>query len=76
MITTRPLTGLRAVSLLVLVLVVSLSLLSRALHLIITISTQISRAKLRTLRVVLSGVFARLSYEFSLMIKQFPSLAF
>jgi hypothetical protein len=53
---------------LTLVLVVSLSLLSIALHLIITVSTMISRAKLRILRVVLSGVFARLSLEFPLMI--------
>jgi hypothetical protein len=71
---TRPLTGLRIVPLLV--LIVSLSLLSRALHLIIIVSTLISRAKLRTLRVVLSGVSARLSLEFPLMIRQFPSLAF
>jgi hypothetical protein len=58
LVTTRPLTGLRVVPRLVLVLVVSLSLLSRALYLIIIISTLISRAKLRTLRVVLSGVSA------------------
>jgi hypothetical protein len=54
LITTRPLTSLRIVPLLVLVLVVSLSLLSRALHLIIIVSTLISIAKLRTLRVILS----------------------
>ena len=60
-VTTRPLTGLRVVPLLVLVLVVSLSLLSRALYLIIIVSTLIPREKLRTLRVVLSGVSARLS---------------
>jgi hypothetical protein len=76
LVTTRPLIGLRVVPLLVLVLVVSLSLLSRVLHLIITVSNLISRAKLRTLRVVLSGVSARLSLEFLLMIRQFPSLAF
>jgi hypothetical protein len=54
LITIRPLTGLRVVPLLV--LVVSSSLQSRALHLIIIVSTLISREKLRTLRVVLSGV--------------------
>jgi hypothetical protein len=74
LITIRPLTGLRVVPLLV--LIVSLSLLSRVLHLIIVISPLISRAKLRTLRVVLLGVSARLSLEFPLMIRQFPSLAF
>jgi hypothetical protein len=67
LITTRPLTGLRVVPLLVLVLVASLSLLSRALHWIVVISTLISRAKLRTLRVVLLGIPARLSLEFPLV---------
>jgi hypothetical protein len=76
LITTRPLTGLRIVPLLVLLLIVSLSLLSRVLHLIIIVSTLISSAKLRTLRVVLSGVSARLSLEFPLMIRQFHSFAF
>jgi hypothetical protein len=47
-ITTRPLDGLRVVPLLVLSLIASLTLLSRALHLIV-VSTLISRAKLRTL---------------------------
>jgi hypothetical protein len=74
LVPTRPLTGLRVVPLLV--LLVSLSLLSRALHLIIIVPTLISRAKLRTLRVVLSSISASLSLEFSLMIRQFPSLAF
>jgi hypothetical protein len=68
LITTRPLTGLRIVPLLVLVLVGSLSLLSRVLHLIIIISTLISRAKLRTLRVILSDVSARLSLKFALVV--------
>jgi hypothetical protein len=68
LITTRPLTGLRSIPLLVLVLVASLSLLSRELHLIIIISTLISRAKLRTSRVVLLGVSARLSLEFPLVV--------
>jgi hypothetical protein len=74
LVPTRPLSSLRAVPLLV--LVVSLSLLSRVLHLIIIVSTLISRSKLRTLRVVLSGISARLSLEFPLMIRQLPSLAF
>jgi hypothetical protein len=69
LVTTKPLTGLRDVPLLVLVLVVSLSLLSRALHLIVIVSTLISRVKLRTLRVVLSGVSAKLSLEFPLVIR-------
>jgi hypothetical protein len=68
-VTTLPLTGLRVVPLLVLVLVVSLSLLSRAVYLIIIVSTLIPRAKLRTLRVVLSSVSTRLSLEFPLMIR-------
>jgi hypothetical protein len=46
---TRPLTGLSAASLLVLVLVAPLTLLSRALYLIIVVPTLISRAELRTL---------------------------
>jgi hypothetical protein len=74
LVTTRPLTGLRVV--LLLVPIVSQSLLSRALHLIVIISTLISTANLRTLRVVLSGVSTRPSLEFLLMVKQFPSLAF
>jgi hypothetical protein len=74
-ITTRHLAGLRAVPLLVLILVASLTLLSRALHLIVVIPTLISRAKLRTLRVVLFGVPAGLSLEFPLVIKQFFSFA-
>jgi hypothetical protein len=70
LITTRPLTDLRVVPLLVLVLIASLSLLSRALHLKIVISTLISRAKMRTLRVVMrTSVPARLSLEFTLVIR-------
>jgi hypothetical protein len=61
LVTIRPLTGLRIVPLLVLVLVDSLTLLSRASHLIIAIPTLISKAKLRTLRVVSSSIPARLS---------------
>jgi hypothetical protein len=48
---TRPLTGLSVVSLLVLVLVAPLTLLSRALCLIVVVSTLISGAKLRTFGV-------------------------
>jgi hypothetical protein len=47
-ITTRPLVVLRVVPLLVLSLIASLTLLSKALHLIVVCSL-ISRAKLRTL---------------------------
>jgi hypothetical protein len=46
-ITTRPLVGVRVVPLLVLSLIASLALLSRALHLIV-VSTLISRAKQRS----------------------------
>jgi hypothetical protein len=63
-ITTRPLVGLRVVPLLVLMLIASLTLMSRALHLIV-VSTLIPRAKLRTLRVVLAGIPARLTLKFS-----------
>jgi hypothetical protein len=63
-ITTRSLTCMGTVPLLVLVLVASLSVLSRALHLIIIISTLISRAKLRTMRfVVLTSVSAGVSLK-------------
>jgi hypothetical protein len=70
--TTRPLVVLRAVPLLVLTLIVPLALLSRALHLII-ISTLISRAELRTLRVVRTCVPARLTLELPFVVRQFPS---
>jgi hypothetical protein len=73
--TTRPLVGLRVVPLLVLTLIVSLALLSRALHLII-ISTLISRAELRTLRVVRAVVPARLTLELPFVVRQFPSFSF
>jgi hypothetical protein len=56
------LVGLRVVPLLVLSLIASLALLSRALHLII-VSTLISRVKLRTLRVVRACVPARLTLK-------------
>jgi hypothetical protein len=69
LMTTRPLTGLSVVPLLILIVVAPLTLLSRALHLIVVVPTPISRAELRILRVVLPGIPARLSLEFSLMIK-------
>jgi hypothetical protein len=74
-IPTRPLVGLRAVPLLVLTLIARLALFSRALHLI-TVSTLISRAKLRTLRVVRTGVPARLTLELPFVVIRFPSFAF
>jgi hypothetical protein len=68
-ITPSSLTCMRTISLLVLVLVASLSLLSRALHLIIIISTLISREELRTLRVVmLTSVSAILTMKFPFVI--------
>jgi hypothetical protein len=73
--TTRPLVGLRVVPLLVLTLIAPLALLSRVLHLII-VSTLISRAELRTLRVVWAGVPARLTLELPFVVRQFPSFAF
>jgi hypothetical protein len=76
LITTRPLIGLSVVPLLVLILVAPLSLLSRALYLVVDVLTLISRAELRTLRVILMGIPAGLPLEFSLMIKQFFSFAF
>jgi hypothetical protein len=76
LITTRPLTGLSAVPLLVLILVAPLTLLSRALYLVVVVPTLISRAELRTLRVILMGILAGLPLKFPLMIKQFFSFAF
>jgi hypothetical protein len=61
-ITTKPLVGLRAVPLLVLSLIASLTLLYRALYLIV-VSTLVSRAKLRILRVVLACISARLTLK-------------
>jgi hypothetical protein len=68
--TARPLIGLNVVHLLVLILVAPLALLSRALYLVVVVPTLIFGAKLRTLRVVLKGIPARLSLKFSLMIRQ------
>jgi hypothetical protein len=73
--TTIPLVGLSVVPLLVLTLIAPLALLSRALHLII-VSTLISRAELRTLRVVRAGVPTRLTLELPFVVRQFPSFAF
>jgi hypothetical protein len=74
--TARPLIGLNVVHLLVLILVAPLALLSRALYLVVVVPTLIFGAKLRTLRVVLKGIPARLSLKFSLMIRQLFSFAF
>jgi hypothetical protein len=65
---TRPLTGLSAASLLVLVLVASLTLLFRALYLIVVVPTLISGAELRTLGVVLTAIPAGLPLVLSLVI--------
>jgi hypothetical protein len=70
LMTARPLIGLNVVHLLVLILVAPLALLSRALYLVVVVPTLIFGAKLRTLRVVLKGIPARLSLKFSLMIRQ------
>jgi hypothetical protein len=63
------------VPLLVLTLFVSLALLSIVLHLII-VSTLISRAELRTLRIVRECVLARLTLELPFVVRQFPSFGF
>jgi hypothetical protein len=68
LLTTRPLTGLRAAPLLVLILVAPLTLLSRALYLVVDVPTLISRAELRTLGVVLTDIPAGLPLELSLVI--------
>jgi hypothetical protein len=65
---TRPLTGLSAASLLVLVLVASLTLLFRALYLIVVVPTLISGAELRTLGVVLTVIPVGLPLVLSLVI--------
>jgi hypothetical protein len=53
---------------LVLILVAPLTLLSRALYLIVVVTTLISGAELRTLGVVLTGIPAGLPLELSLII--------
>ena len=76
LLTTRPLTGLSVVPLLVLILVAPLTLLSRALYLVVVVPTLISGAELRILRVVLTGIPAGLPLELSLVIRQHFSFAF
>ena len=76
LLTTRPLTGLSAACLLVLVLVASLTLLSRAPYLVVAVSTLISGAELRTLGVVLTGIPAGLPLVLSLVIRQLFPFAF
>jgi hypothetical protein len=70
---TRPLTGLSAIPLLVLILVAPLTLLSRALCLVVVVPTLVFGAELRTLGVVLTGIPTGLPLELSLVIRQlFP----
>ena len=76
LLTTRPLTGMSVIPLLVLILVAPLTLLSRVLYLVVVVPTLISGAELRTLGVVLTGILAGLPLELSLMIKQLFSFAF
>ena len=76
MLPTRPLAGLSAASLLVLVLVAPVTLLSRALCLIVVVPTLISGAELRALGVVLIGIPDGLPLELSLMIRQLFPFAF
>jgi hypothetical protein len=76
LMTARPFTGLSVVPLLVLILVAPLTLLSRALYLVVAVPTLISRAELRTLRVVLTGIPAGLPLQLSLMIRQLFPFAF
>jgi hypothetical protein len=76
LLATRPLTGLSVVPLLVLILVAPLTLLSRALYLVVVVPILISGAELRTLGVVLTSIPAGLPLELSLMIKQLFSFAF
>jgi hypothetical protein len=76
LLTTRPLTGLSAIPLLVLILVAPLTLLSRALYLVVVVPTLIFGAELRTLGVVLTGIPVGLPLELSLVIRQLFSFAF
>jgi hypothetical protein len=76
LLTTRPLTDLSVVSLLVLILVAPLTLLSRALHLVVVVPTLISGAELGTLGVVLTGIPASLPMVLSLVIRQLFPFAF
>jgi hypothetical protein len=73
LLTTRPLTGLSVVSLLVLILVAPLTLLSKVLLLIVVVPTQISGAELRTLGAVVTSIPVGLPLELYLVIRQlFP----
>jgi hypothetical protein len=76
MLPTRPLTGLSAISLMVLILVAPLTLLSRALYLVVAVPTLISAAEQRTLGVVLTGIPAGLPLVLSLEIRQLFPFAF
>jgi hypothetical protein len=76
LLTTRPLTGLGVVPMLVLILVAPLTLLSRVLCLVVVVPTLISEAELRTLGVVLTGIPAVLPLELSLVIRQLFPFAF
>jgi hypothetical protein len=73
---TRPLTDLGVASLLVLILIVPLTLLSRALCLVVVVSTLVSGAELRTLGVVLPGVSAGLPLVLSFVVRQFFPFCF
>jgi Na+-transporting NADH:ubiquinone oxidoreductase subunit NqrE len=70
------LTGLGVASLLVLVLIVPLTLLSRALCLIVVVPTLVSGAELRTLGIVLLGVSAGLPWVLSFVVEQFFPFVF
>jgi hypothetical protein len=70
------LTGLSVVPLLVLALVAPLTLLSRALYLVVIVPTLISGAELRTLGVVLAGIPVGLPLVLSLVIRQLLPFAF
>jgi hypothetical protein len=76
LLTTRPLTGLTTVPLLVLILVAPLTLLSRALCFVVVVPTLVSGPKLRTLGVILMGIPTGVPLELSLMITQLFSFAF
>ena len=65
----RLLTGLGVASLLVLILIVPLTLLSRALCLIVVVPTLVSGAELRTLGVVLPSVSVGLPLVLPLVIR-------
>jgi hypothetical protein len=76
LLATRPLTGLSVVPLLVLILVAPLTLMSRALCLIVVVPTLVSEAELRTFGGFLAGIPASLPLELSLVIQQLFLFAF